>query len=65
MIAEQDTITVVPYNCPRSEAIPYDLERHLVECGIDKIKHVRRIFASYDKTATAFFFILYLCVAMI
>lgn len=65
MIAEQDTITVIPSNCSRSEAIPSNLERHLVECCINTIKHVRRIFAGYDKTATAFYFILRLCAALI
>ncbi|MGH6900194.1 MAG: hypothetical protein ACREJ5_27200 [Geminicoccaceae bacterium] len=42
----------------RASVIAYDQhldkERHLVECFINKLKHVRRIATRYDKTTTSF-----------
>ena len=68
-IADQGRIAVIPSNCSRSVAIPYDKhlykERHLVECFINKIKQFRRLATRYDKTAASFLSMLCLCAAMI
>ena len=40
-------------------------ERHLVECFINKIKHFRRIATRYDKTALAYFSMIYIACMMV
>lgn len=46
---------VIPSRGNRKEARECDgfiyKERHLIECFFNKIKHYRRIFSRYDKTA--------------
>ncbi len=48
----------LPPNRSRYQAIPYDKhickERHLAECFINKIKHLRRVATRYEKLAANF-----------
>jgi transposase len=54
----QKCIAVIPPKKNRKHKRVYDediyKERHLIECFFGKIKHFRRIFSRFDKTATAF-----------
>ena len=54
-IEEQKCIALIPPKKNRKIQREYDKhlykERHLVECFFDKIKHFRRIFSRFDKTA--------------
>ena len=57
-IESQNMIAVIPPKSNRTCQRDYDRhlykERHLVECFINKIKHYRRIFSRFDKTARNF-----------
>jgi transposase len=57
-IEEQKCIAVIPPKKNRKIHRQYDKhlykERHLVECFFSKIKHFRRIFSRFDKTASVF-----------
>lgn len=57
-LEEQNYIAVIPSKKNRKQQREYDKhiykERHLIECFFGKIKHFRRIFSRFDKTATAF-----------
>jgi transposase len=54
----QKCIAVIPPKKNRKHQRDYDKhvykERHLIECFFGKIKHFRRVFSRFDKTATAF-----------
>ena len=39
---------------PRARDAAADRERHLVECGIGKLKYFRRVFSRFDKYASRF-----------
>ena len=58
MLEEHRCITVIPPKKNRKTQREYDLhvykERHLIECFFGKIKHFRRVFSGFDKTAQAF-----------
>ncbi len=57
-IDSQGMTAVIPPKSNRKTPRDYDWylykERHLVECFINKIKHYRRVFARFDKTARNF-----------
>ena len=57
-LEEQKCITVIPPKKNRKHKRDYDKhmykERHLIECFFGKIKHFRRVFSRFDKTATVF-----------
>ena len=57
-LERQKSIAVIPPKKNRKHKRDYDKhvykERHLVECFFGKIKHFRRIFSRFDKTATVF-----------
>jgi transposase len=63
IIAQQCT-PVIPPRKGRKNSRKYDAhwyrERHLVECFFGKMKHFRRVFSRFDKTAEAFLSFLYL-----
>ena len=54
----QRSIAVIPPKKNRKHKRDYDRhlykERHLIECFFGKIKHFRRVFSRFDKTATVF-----------
>ena len=56
-LEEQKSIAVIPSRKNRKQQRDYDKhvykERHLIECFLGRIKHFRRIFSRFDKTATA------------
>lgn len=58
VIETQKSTTVIPPKKNRKVQRDYDKdlykERHLVECFFGKIKHFRRVFSRFDKTASAF-----------
>jgi transposase len=58
VIEEQGSVVVIPPKKNRKTQREYDLhvykERHLIECFFGKIKHFRRVFSRFDKTAQAF-----------
>ena len=58
VIEEQKSTAVIPAKKNRKARREYDShiykERHLIECFFGKIKHFRRIFSRFDKTAVAF-----------
>lgn len=58
VIEGNDSVAVIPAKKNRKVQREYDLhvykERHLVECFFSKIKHFRRVFSRFDKTAEAF-----------
>jgi transposase len=57
-LEEKKCIVVIPPKKNRKFKRDYDehvyKERHLIECFFGKIKHFRRVFSRFDKTATAF-----------
>lgn len=57
-ILQQGSVAVIPPKKNRTTQREYDLhvykERHLIECFFGKIKHFRRIFSRFEKTAKAF-----------
>jgi len=58
VIQQRGAIPVIPPRSHRKTPRDYDahlyMERHLVECFINKIKHYRRIFSRYDKLANSY-----------
>ena len=57
-IEENESVAVIPPKKNRKTHREYDShlykERHLIECFFGKIKHFRRIFSRFDKTAQSF-----------
>lgn len=57
-IDKQNSIAVIPPKKNRKVQREYDThvykERHLIECFFGKIKHFRRVFSRFDKTANVF-----------
>ena len=57
-LAKQKSIAIVPPKKNTRHKRDYDChvykERHLIECFFGKIKHFRRVFSRFDKTATVF-----------
>ncbi len=57
-IDKQNSIAVIPPKKNRKIQREYDAhiykERHLIECFFGKIKHFRRVFSRFDKTANVF-----------
>jgi transposase len=57
-IADQHSIAIIPPRSNRIELYEYDKhiykERHAIECFFGKIKHFRRIFSRFDKSARNF-----------
>ena len=57
-LEEQGCQTVIPSRKNRKESRRYDpnlyKERHLVECFFGKMKHYRRVFSRFDKSASVF-----------
>jgi len=57
-IGKNDSTPVIPPKMNRKVQREYDFhvykERHLVECFFGKIKHFRRVFSRFDKTAGVF-----------
>jgi len=57
-IYDQDCLPVIPPRSNRKKLIEYDEslyeERYVVECFFSKIKHFRRIFSRFDKSARNF-----------
>lgn len=57
-IEQQKSIAVIPPKKNRKAQREYDKhtykERHLIECFFGKIKHYRRIFSRFDKSASVF-----------
>ncbi len=58
VIEKQKSLAVIPSKKNRKVQREYDThlykERHLIECFFGKIKHFRRIFSRFDKTANVF-----------
>lgn len=58
VIEKQKSIAVIPSRKNRKVQREYDVhlykERHLIECFFSKIKHFRRVFSRFDKTASVF-----------
>lgn len=69
MIEAQGSTAVIPSKKNRKVQREYDKhlykERHLVECFFGKIKHFRRVFSRFDKTAAAFMGFLHFVGALI
>lgn len=59
----------IPPRCNSKEPLPYDKylyqERHVIECFFGKIKHFRRIFSRYDKSALSYLSFLHFVGALI
>lgn len=57
-IEELNCVPVIPGRCNRIEIIEYDKdiykERNAIECFFSKIKHFRRVFSRFDKSARNF-----------
>jgi transposase len=57
-VTAKDAEAVIPSSPSRAKKFPLDKdmykERHLVECGISKLKDFRRIATRYEKTAVSF-----------
>jgi transposase len=57
-IDNQNSVAVIPPKKNRKIQRKYDVyiykERHLIECFFGKIKHFRRVFSRFDKTANVF-----------
>lgn len=58
LIARGNSTAVIPPKKNRKVQREYDVhiykERHLIECFFGKIKHFRRVFSRFDKTANVF-----------
>ena len=58
VITDNKSQVVIPPKKNRKTMREYDVhlykERHLIECFFGKIKHFRRVFSRFDKTAVAF-----------
>ena len=68
-LEEQGCQTVFPSRKNRKEPRRYDpnlyKERHLIECFFGKMKHYRRVFSRFDKSASVFLSFLFLVGALI
>lgn len=68
-LADQNCDQNIPPRSNRKEPREYDEilyeERHVIECFIGKIKHFRRIFSRYDKSARSYLAFLYFVGALI
>jgi transposase len=57
-LQQQNCETVIPPKKNRKEQRFYDpdiyKERHLIECFFGKLKHYRRVFSRFEKSASAF-----------
>jgi transposase len=57
-ITNQNYVSVIPPRANRKNQYEYDehlyKERHAVECLFSKMKHFRRIFSRFDKSARSF-----------
>lgn len=57
-LERQKCVAIIPPKKNRKHKRDYDehvyKERHLIECFFGKIKHFRRVFSRFDKTATSF-----------
>jgi transposase len=64
-IAATGAQAVIPSHPARAKKLPFDTalykERHLVECCLNKLKHVRRVATRYEKTARNF--LVFICLA--
>ena len=58
LVEERRIIAVIPSKKNRKQQRDYHehvyKKRHLIECFFGKIKHFRRVFSRFDKTATVF-----------
>lgn len=65
----QDCTVVIPPRSNRKNPRSYDeeeyKERHLIECFFGKIKHYRRIFSRFDKSAESYLAFLHFAAALI
>lgn len=63
LIEKQNSVAIIPPKKNRKIRREYDAhiykERHLIECFLGKIKHFRRVFSRFDKTANVFMGFLY------
>jgi transposase len=57
-LIEKNCVPVIPSRSNRKEQYPYDehlyKERHAIECLFSKMKHFRRVFSRFDKSARNF-----------
>lgn len=64
ILENKECVPVIPPKRNRINPRDYDAhiykERHLIECFFGKIKHFRRVFSRFDKTAQAFLSFLHL-----
>ena len=68
-VTERGAQAVIPPRKHRTQPRDYDRhiykERHLIECFFGKIKHYRRIFSRFEKTATNYLSFLRLVAALV
>nr|WP_228125242.1 transposase [Candidatus Methylospira mobilis] len=68
-IVARDMKAVIPPRCNRNKVRECDWliykERHLIECFFNKIKHYRRIFSRFEKTARNYMAFLHFVSALI
>jgi transposase len=69
ILKTKECLCVIPSKINRLNPRKYDAhlykERHLIECFFGKIKHFRRIFSRFDKTAASFLAFLHFVSALI
>lgn len=69
ILKTKECLCVIPSKRNRLNPRNYDAhlykERHLIECFFGKIKHFRRIFSRFDKTAASFLAFLHFVSALI
>ena len=68
-ITDRDAIAVIPPRSHRCQPRQYDAhlyqERHLIECWFNKLKHFRRVFSRFEKTAKNFLSFVYFTALLI
>lgn len=68
-ITQRDAIAVIPPRSNRRQPRQYDAhlykERHLIECWFNKLKHFRRVFSRFEKTAKTFLSLVYFTALLI